>query len=88
MSGMNLVELEPNLFEDVDTKTTFQFWFGYELTMKEADRRIYAHYRWWNEAMKTVKPNQKVNREFFGRHHVIVQTVDVSGLPGFRESDS
>ena len=80
MSGMNLVELEPNVFEDVDTKTTFQFWFNYELTLKEADKRIYAHYRWWKE----VCPKD----QFYGRYHPIIQTGDASGQPGFGDYDS
>lgn len=75
---MNLVEVEPNLFEDVDTKTTFQFLFNYELTLKEADRRIYAYFREWQE----VQPRN----QFYGRTHPILQTGDVSGLLGSADS--
>ena len=84
LSGMNLIELEPNLFKDVDTDTTFRFLFNYDLTLMEADRRIYAHYRWWHETVKKVRPDL----EFYGQPHVILQTGDVSGLRGSGEFDS
>jgi len=76
---MNLVEVGENIFRDENTDTTFQFYFNYRLSMKEADRRIYAHFREWQE----VRPKDK----FYGRWHPILQTGDTSGLQAFVDSD-
>jgi hypothetical protein len=66
LSGMNLVRLDQNYFVDAGTQTTFEFLFGYEVSDEEADRRIYAYFRWW----KDVRPDD----EFYGRPHTILQT--------------
>lgn len=69
---MNLVKLDRNYFIDASTETTFEFLFNYEVSGEEADRRIYAYLRWWQE----VRPADS----FYGRSHTIPQTGRIDPL--------
>ena len=66
LSGMNLVQLDRNYFVYVDTETTFEFLMNHDLSIQEADRRIYAYFRHWKET----RPQD----EFYGRPHHVPQT--------------
>lgn len=66
LSGMNLVQKEMNYYVDEDTDTKFEFLFHYEVFPEEADKRIYAYFRQWQDT----RPKEK----FHGRSHLIPQT--------------
>jgi len=72
---MNLTKTGPNEFEDRETNTRFSFLFNHELSLEEAERRAYA--------LQRARTEYLLRTHFFGRHHAVPETGDLSDHPSF-----